>query len=112
MSMRSGKTLEMIRIAAKNDAAILVSNDARADDIKAKAIRLGLKPPNVIVMARGQDKGITVAGAIVDNQDYICLPAVTLRCEAEQTPAISYQSVVAAIRKMEDLRLYPDEHNL
>ena len=111
MNMRSGKTVELIRSAVENNGTILVSSDAIAEDIKAKAMRLGLKPPNVIVVARGQGKGVTVAGAIVDNPDSFFQPAITLRCEYEQTPAISYQRVEEAIRKMGDLRRYPQRRH-
>lgn len=69
MGRRSGKTVVMIRRAVKSNGVILVGNQARADDIIAKAVRLGIKPPRVVVFARGQHRGISIAEILVDHQD-------------------------------------------
>lgn len=69
MGRSSGKTVVMIRRAVENDGVILVGNQATADDILAKAVQLGLKPPKVVVFARGQHRGISIAGILVDNEE-------------------------------------------
>ena len=69
MSRRSGKTVAMIQMALEADGVILCSNQARADDIVEKAMRLGVKPPKVVVFARGQQRGISIAELLVDHQE-------------------------------------------
>ena len=65
----SGKTVVLIRRAVENGGVILVGNQATADDILAKAVQLGLKPPKVVVFARGQQRGISIAEILVDHED-------------------------------------------
>ena len=98
MSRCSGKTVEMIRSAAENDGVIFVRDTARADDLIATAIRLGLKPPRVVVHARGQVLGISVAEQIVAFLDDPYIKAVRCDLGLESDPV--YEALKEAVTSM------------
>lgn len=66
---RGGKTVALIRSAVDANGVILTISKANKEHIISTAIKMGVKPPKVIVYARGQEKGITIAGVLVDHQD-------------------------------------------
>ena len=69
MGRCSGKTVALIQLASEKNAAIFVSSKFRAEALIAMAIRLGIKPPRIVVLARGQQRGISIAEILVDHQD-------------------------------------------
>ena len=67
-SRRSGKSVVLIRRAVETNGVIFTVSKASQEHLIATSIKLGLKPPKVVVLARGRVKGITIAGLFDDHR--------------------------------------------